>query len=732
MSSLDRPPRYRRFCPELGEAAFKSSKPDSGHHRLDHLAAREQEAYKPVVMSFEENPSGSRRKIDAERIKSSIRSNREEPQEVEPQAKDEDRNQSNKKSPSTHTRKKFTPQPFETSTRSNHKISDHQETSKELGGIVLPGPSSTNNAQSLDISKKPARRKFAPVLIETAKRSRKSGDSTSCPRSQDKTNVSPSNITPKPRSERPPEDTSSSSFDGGLRVPQLSCPAPNRQGSMYPHYTTRVNSRQHSFKVPDLEAIESSESDESMKPESPQDRFQSRLRQADGFSDVTRRSESADDKISGYLLAVAARTAEKQLREQEIAVFPNTDFHEPVAHYMDRDDSQEDSGGNDRLKLKHPTRRDSDEKLALRTMQRHGEQVHRKKRIQEPDSGSTKAAAFNIEFDSEAHQDTWIRADPPRDPPRDIIGGRQRDPDLAQMRKAANPPMLGEDIDFPRCPSPEYARFDVTQGSDFLRRSMCYLTNDVNTACNGLWIPRADMKQPPLQTPSIRAESSSKQLGSIGAGGLWGGCCTDVDSRLSLPPTGLVTPCRTPTREKDNPFNALGMTSAMDMVGFSNRTAQLPPSPPASNAGASLSPITSLSKPYRDDNDDDQECTLDFEFPDSFITQVYNYLSLGFPAIARDFDGELSKISGIEVEQLRMDDGMAEARGYVRLGEDEPSCLREGIEAGECRRWRALRMYCREWGRQMGVGEMGAGRKRRMEDPHRAWGLPGRKGSWAN
>jgi hypothetical protein len=55
------------------------------------------------------------------------------------------------------------------------------------------------------------------------------------------------------------------------------------------------------------------------------------------YKEATRRRESVDDSSAGYLLELAAKAAEKQLREQALAAFPNSDFHEPVAHYVDHD-----------------------------------------------------------------------------------------------------------------------------------------------------------------------------------------------------------------------------------------------------------------------------------------------------------------------------------------------------------------------------------------------------------
>lgn len=104
------------------------------------------------------------------------------------------------------------------------------------------------------------------------------------------------------------------------------------------------------------------------------------------------------------------------------------------------------------------------------------------------------------------------------------------------------------------------------------------------------------------------------------------------------------------------------------------------------------------------------------EFDDSFVTQIYNYLSLGYPCVARYYDHELSKISGIPVEELRRDDLSADARGYVVAPADN-------LAVG-CVRWKALRLYIHEWARQQpNMVEEETGLE--------GWGVPERRGSWA-
>ena len=716
---MEQPLKPRRFCPELVETTKNSSRNIRDALYNTH-SAREHEMKEYSLRKSGIVDNVENRRFEIKPVETSTRTTREPPQGADNYKTNEDGVRSHASRPKAHDSEKYSPQPFECSIRSNYGDLECQEEVHGAQNVPSVQPQVGTEAPDQNTTKKPARRKFSPMLIETAKRSRKSGDSAPALLPQDKTNHSPGDVVKEPRPPETPDLSASTSLHSGLCVPHLLQPIPNRQGSMYPHYTTRVSSRQHSFKVPDLEAIASSESSEADQPDRSQAGKAASSGHADSYQDATRRRESVDDRVSGYLLALAARSAEKQLRDQEAAVFPNTDFHEPVAHYMDRDDSQEGSSSSDPRGLKHPTRQESgDEKATIRAMQRHGEQFYARKQGQA--TNRIRNPAFNLEFDSDAHQDAWVEPAAPQN----IIGGHQVDPDLKQMRKAASPPMLGGDIYFPRCPSPEHARFDVTQGSEFLRNSMCYLTNDANVGHNGLWGASADRRaHPPEETPSILTDPPNKQCGSVG--GLWGGCCTGADPRPSPTPTGLVTPRRTPTPtgEKDNPFNGLSMTSSLSIAGMASRH-QLPPSPPMSNRSLPTSPTK--TKQTRG-----EAGALDAEFPDSFVTQVYNYVSLGFPAIARSFDPELSKISGIAVAELRLDDKLTRARGYIRLGDDEPSCLAEGVDASECRRWCALRVYCKEWGRQMGIMDEGNWRNKRMEDPHRAWGLPGRKGSWAN
>jgi hypothetical protein len=152
-----------------------------------------------------------------------------------------------------------------------------------------------------------------------------------------------------------------------------------------------------------------------------------------------------------------------------------------------------------------------------------------------------------------------------------------------------------------------------------------------------------------------------------------------------------------------NPFDAFDTSKLLQ---------QLPPSPPPSNSGmASLDDKLEL------------EVNIETEFNDEFITQVYNFLSLGYPSIARRYDEELGKITRTPVSELRHDDELESSRGYIRFGEDGNS-KEEGIKEEQCVRWKALKAYIHEWARQQPG----------MQEPNNKYGGFGvavRRGSWA-
>jgi hypothetical protein len=523
------------------------------------------------------------------------------------------------------------------------------------------------------------RRKFAPQLVETAKRTRKAGDTGPAVLPSDKTEAIPSPGPPKPRSKVIPTSPVSAGIYKSedtraiLEARRLGIPiVPERTAS-------RSSTRSHSFRVPELDPIESSQSEEensstpslSTSPSAASD-------QSYMYKHGTRLAESVGGKSSSYLLQLAARTAERQLRDQALAAFPNDDHHEPVAHFIDGDGDETES-----MRSRKSDGSFTEINWELKEMQEHQRRLaERKERERKFGSGYALRRTR-----------TPQGIGPWSNPAAALLSNWPKDREMARMRTGAKPPMLGEDIEFPRCRSPSNARFDVTQGSENLRNAMCYLTEQTQTDDHeGLWcFTKKEGDESSMRSSSSRSPSR--------AGGLWGGCCIHAE-HSPKGRTGLLTPRIEVENISPNPtpqvttITAAQTNLSVDMLSIDEKL--------------------------------QMELSIKDEFDDAFITQVYNYLSLGYPSIARDFDEELSKVARIPVSELRSDDQIIDRVGYIRLGEDE-SGAKAGIFEENCMRWRALRLYIHEWARQQ---------PRMISQAHVLGGFgvhaAARKGSWAN
>lgn len=416
------------------------------------------------------------------------------------------------------------------------------------------------------------------------------------------------------------------------------------------------------------------------------------------YKEVTRRRESVDDRSAGYLLELAAKAAERQLREQAMAAFPNDDYHEPIAHYVTRE--------SDELESIAGTSQDregssfTEVNWELQAMQKYQEE-QRINKEKEKENGKEDQAT-KAESQTKQKKPAYNPFGNPAgylDPvTAKKLAAEAKDPELERMRKSARPPMLGKDIKFPRCESPEPSRFDPTQGCDAVKTAMCYLSEQSRAASEkgeSLWCGQGNGRQTST-TPSLWSTANSRASSTHG---LWGGMCvSNGGDKSPRGPTGILTPMH----EKPNPMSPCP-TPAMSL---------LPPTPPAS-----ATDFSGIDEKLA------IEQTIAVDFSDDFVTQVYNYLSLGYPSMARPFDGELSKISGISVLDLRQDDHLAQTRGYIRLGKDGNLTDSE-ITEETCVRWRALRTYIQEWARQHpGMAE--------EEMPFGGRGAAVRKGSWA-
>ncbi|KAJ6088273.1 hypothetical protein N7486_009534 [Penicillium sp. IBT 16267x] len=554
--------------------------------------------------------------------------------------------------PLTRRSKRFLAQPIETShrssnitpTRSTLESRDSPDTTRGLSHKdelqtegqphrrILPQPIETTIASrrgplrpqeknQLPVASGP--RRFKPALIETDRRSVKGklGESS-------RVNV---------------QDLTTERWGSASRSSprRNTTPHPTESKFSYASLLRRQETRRHSFRVPDLPSIPSNSSEGSEGSagsplsSSPTNRPQ---RGTDGKPHTFLR-ESYDGEISEYLLSLAARSAQKQLKEQALAAFPNEQVYEPVDHFATDEDEGDFEDQDSMYPLKHhlKSRRQSSADLSweLEYMRQHKEEAEQRLRAMGT-SGKPKLAPTE-----------------PKPEPKSL---------------GPSPPMLGGDIVLPWSLSP-----DGTLCENTSTKNDSQTANDRCTGCGGLWC------------------EESQADGGRGAG-LWMGTCRKADGpeRESHLISGLMTP----------------MTQDYEI--------ELSPSPrpdtsPSQNDDRGLSRSRNSVSPVLPRTEDD-------EFHDGFVTQIYNYLSLGYPCVARCYDYELGRISGITVEELRRDDLLIDARGYVVAPENN--------NVVACMRWKALRLYIREWARQqpsMAEDETGL----------EAWGWPERRGSWA-
>ncbi|CAL5869985.1 uncharacterized protein PFLUO_LOCUS4218 [Penicillium psychrofluorescens] len=499
---------------------------------------------------------------------------------------DQDRAQARQTGP--HPPRKFLPEPIETTKSSNRRVESQQD--KE--------PASTTPVQS-------GPRRFKPEVIETDTRS-----------------VRRSTSLPQPR--RRDHDLPESKFS-------------------YANLLNRQEARRHSFRVPDLPSIPSNSSEDSDDSESPSlATSSSQLSHKDPRKQQNekRLRESCDDAFSEYLLSLAALTAEKQLRDQALAAFPNEQVHQPVDHFA-IDEEDRDLDRNVRPEqIKSRRQSSADLSWELEYMRQHKEEAEMRFRA----------------MVASRHADPKSKALPTH--PGALLDDRSE-----QQKQTASPPMLGDDVVIPQSLSPVGTLCENTNGEKNASDS----PQDPCAHCGGLWCA------------ATLAENG-------GATGLWMGTCRrgsrDVSDVHEIR-RGVMTPAA-PSRSLQS-HQDWPSSSSPEHCGLQERV--------------SLSP---------------RKSTLD-EFHDGFVTQIYNYLSLGYPCLARYYDRELSRISGISVEHLRQDDLQTDAKGYV-VASTSASQL-------SCMRWKALRLYIHEWARQQPS----------MEDETNveAWGMRERRGSWA-
>ena len=481
-------------------------------------------------------------------------------------------------------------------------------------------------------------RRFAPQLLETASRSvRKSTPPARCNNSQP-------NIT------------------CGLTPVQEHVPQP--QFSDESRLCRQKRRRRHSFRIPDLPTIPSSCSGDSSDSELPS---LSPSASSNGLEKQPKpedqRRESCDEHISQYLLSLAARSAKDQLKDRTLANFPNEQIHQPIDHFAinTEDDAHLSDKGPVEKEHSATCRRTSSGDLSweLEYIRHHREEaeVRSQAMLDSPTPAMAAREILNTATEIQAGEDGDEQYD-------GVLGAR-----------ATSPPLLGDDLIFPRSLSPQGTR---------------HINGNITSQHRGYF---DQLYQPPegLWCANLHVVRS-------GGDGLWMGTCRKDGERdeKSL----FQGPITSADEHQDIP------TYADELVSYEDAS-------PLSYGSMNSRNFDDASRSFM--AQDDLEKGID----DGFVTQIYNYLSLGYPCVACHYDLELSEISSMPVKELQQDDLRTDDKGYVGIiegtaGNTEPTgCI--------SMRWMALRLYIQEWVK----------RQPRIASNLGASGVCERRGSWA-
>ncbi|PFH61857.1 hypothetical protein XA68_16088 [Ophiocordyceps unilateralis] len=423
---------------------------------------------------------------------------------------------------------------------------------------------------------------------------------------------------------------------------------------------------------------------------------------------LSSRRETEDDDVKEYLLQITAREAARQMEDAALAAFPNSRAREGgVAHFYFGESSGSDrsADGLRRRPDQEPRSRRKSSDLGLnwwhRHMQEHAQLLAHSRGDQD---ATTHSRDTLLTTDSDLDKmDLSLPPDPlwttsgrdrqgspsgattPTPPTHDpaslaaLYRGRNAGPgrpfgamglkpdnaELLLMRQADSPPMLGKDLTFRRCPSPKPTRLETDR--PFAQQSR----------------PRDRVRDAP------------------GRPGLWRGYCCKSEANGSHAGNGVVRPSPPTSPPSGRPRLSVAQEPLTEeprglWTGGGGPVRDKPP--------GGTDERLRREKAERDDK-------ILREFDDAFVTQVYNYLSLGHPATARPFDDELARISRVDLAELASRDD--DVKAHVRAKDADHT---------RCPRWRALKIYIVEWARRHPDLD--------SLDPL-AWGVGDRRGSWA-
>ncbi|KAL2877136.1 hypothetical protein SGCOL_007528 [Colletotrichum sp. CLE4] len=659
---------------------------------------------------------------------------------------------------STEPRRRFAPVPIETTFESVRKTSEQQPQSQQHQHQTGPAPELTPEhtprtpspnpfeqrmqqpppqLHTLQTKIQPApRRRFAPQLIETSRRARREGDAGPATRPTDKTDITPytnhiylqrnksrrklndgaaSPASQTQQIQRQPKGARRESEDENAGTYMLEWAAMEAERQMqeaalaaFPNSRPREGGAAHFY------FRESSGDDSTPESISPQQSgTQAKPRGRHGHAPRRKSSEV------GYW------QKEMQKHAQDLAVARGE--HAPVFD-DDDDESTKNDSELDRMELDTPPdpmwltnkRNHTTDTSSKEPLEPIGEtfmpliapdpvttQDARRPELPPPESASkpigetgmpyippaaaSKPAQVPIAAPAQIVPETGFRK--PQGGfgrPFGNFGLPAETSEFRKMRKAASPPMLGKDIVFRKCPSPKQTKLEPDH--------------------------------PFTEGPTMEERNRD----ATGEAGLWRGYCfrgSESDQAIAPPhhqgPNLLHTPLPAATPAADPFAAAFSKSSLTDEPGSDYASATLTPNTAEhrvrSGEAKGLHMLAGLEDRLKREKALEEKIAS--EFDDIFITQVYNYLSLGYPAMARSFDEELAKISQTSVEELEADDAKQMASGHLM----EPAEA-EMAEEKRCPRWKALKAYIYEWARQHpDLDSLDS----------LAWGVRERRGSWA-
>ncbi|OJD23159.1 hypothetical protein ACJ73_05484, partial [Blastomyces percursus] len=594
-------PTGRRLLPQPIELSSRSSNPFASNYNLSRISATndrfpEAKDQKTIVPNRPEQPSPNDRSDPASSQRTPTRhlphsqgpaeqaTRSTLPQPIETSTSSsrdkKKRLQSVKSSEDGSPKRKFVHEPIETTSRSSQgpkpasgsagriapqlveTTSDHRRRklqeadpdnppdnaagngdSKSASGDRMPRQQNLPIRSGQSSSGSDPSRKFSPQLIETATRS-----------VRQKCLVRGTADYPEHRLSSP----------SAASQQKLSAPESTESRYSYANILRRQEEKGRSFQVPALPAIPSISSEGSEKSPGPSPPTSpstlSNISSSRRYAEERLLRESSDERYSNYLLSLASRSAQKLLRDQALAAFPNEQVHQTVSHFAigrEEEDTTDDDGDSMGISLRDMQldflkfRRESTIDLSweLDEMRRHKEESEMRARQKKFEAGQSRFSAAAIASRQAAENEVLKAAR------QAGVDGWQKATGFNQLNEYTSPPMLGGDIVFPKSLSPQATRCDVDHPPAPHHADNC--ADPVR--CEGLWSPNAHNRD-------------------CDDGGLWMGLCRrskePEKSSSPIPRPGIITPAD--SNNEKNSFQSLnGLTTSTTATTATTTTTTL-------------------------------------------------------------------------------------------------------------------------------------------------------------